>query len=73
MTKHESNLLRAERQVREAEARITRQIAIIGEMDRDNHPQAAALGRAVLATYRQTLDILRTQLRQLREAEGAEP
>jgi hypothetical protein len=43
----ETLLEMVERQIAECEARIARQKAIIEEMDRDNHPNAAATGRRV--------------------------
>lgn len=55
----ETALAMAERHVREAEARIARQAEIIAEMERDNHPEAAAVGRGVLATFQNTLEALR--------------
>ena len=59
----EDTIAMAERHIREGEARIARQIAVIEEMDRDNHPEAAARGRQVLVTLQRTLDLAREHLR----------
>ena len=56
----------AERHVAEGEARIRRQREIVEEMDRDNHPDAAAMGRRTLAVMEQTLRVLRQHLDLLR-------
>ena len=66
----EDALARAERHVREGEERVARQLAIVEEMDRDDHPEAAAMAREVLATLRSTLDLMRGHLRTEREARG---
>lgn len=53
----------AERHVREGEARVARQLVLIEELERDNHPEAAAVARAVLATLQTTLGLMRDHLR----------
>ena len=69
----EDPLAMAERHVREGEVRVARQLVIIEEMDRDNHPEAAAMGRVVLVTLQATLDLMRGHLRMEREARGLGP
>jgi hypothetical protein len=67
----EKTLARAERHVREGEERVARQLAIIEEMDRDNHPKAAAMAREVLVTLQTILDLMRGHhLRMERETRG---
>jgi hypothetical protein len=58
----------AERHIAEGEARVTRLEGIIRELDRDNHPRAAMLGRSVLATFRASLALSAAQLAALKEA-----
>lgn len=53
----------AERHIREGEALIARQLAVVEELDRDNHPEAAAKGRVLLATLLQTIGLMREHLR----------
>jgi hypothetical protein len=65
----EDVLATAERHVREGEKRVARQIVIIEEMDRDNHPEAAAMARVVLVTLQNTLSLMRgTSARSARRA-----
>ncbi len=67
MTGHdETPLEKGERHVAEAEMRIARQNQIIAELDRDDHPHAAARARRVLAVMEQTLQVLRQHLKILR-------
>lgn len=66
-------LAMAERHVREAEARIARQEETIAEMDRDDHPRAAATGREVLEMLRKTRDLMRGHLESLRAEAGRRP
>jgi hypothetical protein len=73
MNPPEDPLAMAERHVREGEVRVARQLVIIEEMDRDNHPEAAAMGRVVLVTLQATLDLMRRHLRTEREARGLGP
>ena len=64
---HEADdLAAAERRLAENGARVARQEQIIEEMDRDNHPEAAAMGRAVLATLRRSLELCREHVEALR-------
>lgn len=71
----EDALARAARHVAEGEARVARQAAIVAEMERDNHLQAAAQARQVLATPQETLtlELWREHLRLERAARGLEP
>lgn len=71
MSGGEDVLAMAERHVREGEARISRQEEIIAEMDRDNHPHAAEMGRKLLATYREFLRLSREHLEAERAARSA--
>ncbi len=57
----------AQRHVREGEKRITRQEAMVAELDRDNHPEAATLGRKVLETMRSSLDLMKRHLQAIEE------
>ena len=66
MTDARQRLLVAERHVREAEARIARQREIIVEMDRDKHPQAAKVGRELLNTLLQSLDVAKQHVERLK-------
>ena len=70
MGRSEDALTQAERHVREAEGRVAHLRAIIEELDRDGHPEAAARARAVLATLRRSLELARERLRLEREARG---
>ena len=54
------------RHVAEGEVRIARQRKIVEEMDRDNHPNAAATARRVLAVMEDPLRLLRQHLDMLR-------
>ena len=72
MTQLEDPLAQAERRVREAGERITRQLEIIAQLDRDGHDLAAAEGRQLLATFQQTLDLARDHLRRERRERGLE-
>jgi|KBSSwiStaDraftv2_1062776.scaffolds.fasta_scaffold3397613_1 hypothetical protein len=62
----ETPLEMGERHVAEGGVRIARQNEIVDEMDRDDHPAAAARGRRVLATMERTLRVLRQHLKILR-------
>ena len=66
-THHETALEMARRHVREAGKRIARQAAIVAELHRDNHPEAATLGRKVLETMRSTLNLMKRHLRAIEE------
>ncbi|MDO9712490.1 hypothetical protein [Paracraurococcus lichenis] len=66
----ENALTQAERHVREGEKRVARQISIIEELDRDNHPEAAARARAMLETLRETLELARAHVQRARETRG---
>ena len=69
----EDALARAERHVREAEGHVAHLLAIIEELDRDNHPEAAGRARKVLVTLRRSLELSRAHLRRERERRGLEP
>ncbi|WP_207537653.1 hypothetical protein [Sabulicella rubraurantiaca] len=73
MDPHEDALAMAERHVREGEERVARQRAIIEEMERDNHPKAAEIGRSTLQVLLSTLELMRGHLRIERERHGLEP
>lgn len=64
---HETAVEMAQRHVREGEKRITRQEAMVAELDRDNHPEAATLGRKVLETMRSSLDLMKRHLQAIEE------
>ena len=63
----ETLLQKARRHVREGEDRIARQEATVAEFERNNHPEAATLGRGVLQTMRNSLDLMKRHLRQIEE------
>ncbi len=73
MAHPEDALARAECHVREAEGHVAHLIAIIEELDRDNHPAAAARARAVLATLRRSLELAREHLRLAQTVRGHGP
>jgi hypothetical protein len=52
------------------EGRIARQVVLVEEMGRNNHPDAAAIGREMLATLPTSLGPLRHPLRIECEARG---
>lgn len=58
----EDPIAMAERHIREGEARVARQLGVIEELDRDNHPEAAATAREMLAALQHTLDLMREHL-----------
>ncbi len=64
---------RAERYVRECEARVARLKVIIFEMERDNHPNAAAMSRKVLRTMEETLHLSRQTLELMKGPTPADP
>ena len=66
-THHETALEMARRHVRDAEKRIARQATIVAELDRDNHTEAATLGRTVLETMRSTLNLMKRHLLAIEE------
>jgi hypothetical protein len=47
--------------------RVTRQEAMVAELARDNHPDAATLAREVLKTMRSSLDLMKRHLRAVEE------
>lgn len=61
----ESDLQTARRHVREGEARVLRQEAIVSEMHRDNHPHAAALAELILRTMQESLRLFQLHLAML--------
>jgi uncharacterized coiled-coil protein SlyX len=69
----ETILEMARRHVREGAIRFARQEEIVAELDRDNYPQAAALGRVVLETMRSSLDLMKRHLRAIEERSNAYP
>jgi hypothetical protein len=66
MTNGETDLEMAMRHVREAEAHMARQIALIGEMRRGGHPTSDA--EALLKVYEQLLGQYREHLEILRRS-----
>ena len=66
----EDALAMAERHVRVGEEQVALQIALIEEMDRDNHHETAAEGRKSLETLQETLAKARERLRAEREKRG---
>lgn len=68
MPRRETDLDLAQRHVAEAEVRIERQKQIIAEMERDNHPQAAETARQLLATFCETVELMRAHLAELRDS-----
>jgi len=63
----ETLLETARRHVREGGERVTRQEAMVAELERDNHPDAATLAREVLKTMRSSLDLMKRHLRATEE------
>ena len=61
----ETELEMARRHVREGEERVTRQAAIVAELERDSHAKAAVLGRELLKTMLTILDFQKRHLREL--------
>jgi hypothetical protein len=62
MKEQETPLAIAERHVREAEARIAHQRAILDELTRHGHAQAAVLAQSVLDTMLETLRLAEEHL-----------
>ena len=62
MSNQETLVELAERHVREGEARIARQRAILDDMVRDGHPQAAHMAQIVLDTMLRTLQLAQAHL-----------
>jgi hypothetical protein len=52
----------AQLHVREGAIRLARQEEIVSELDRENYPEAADLGRVVLTTMRCSLDLMERHL-----------
>jgi len=73
MSPPEDRLTQAERHVREGEGRVAHLVAILAELEADNHPLAADQARQVLATIRRSLELARDHLRIEREARGIGP
>lgn len=70
MTDSETTLEMTERHVRESEARVARQEALLAELQRDGHTgHVLELGAALLDTLRATLELAREDL--LRERANA--
>jgi hypothetical protein len=67
----EDALARAERHVREAERHVAHLAAIVDELDRHNHPEAAERAKKVLATLRRSLELSRDHLRLERLGRGS--
>ena len=55
----ETGLDKINRHIATAEALIARQVALIAELRRDGHPEAAARGDDLLATLHKTLEMMR--------------
>ncbi|MDO9712521.1 sensor histidine kinase [Paracraurococcus lichenis] len=70
VVKHDDALTAAERRVRGNEARLARQEQIVSEMDRDGHPEAAEMARAVLGTFRRALAASRLHLETIKREQG---
>jgi hypothetical protein len=60
----------AQRHVREGATRLARQEEIVSELDRENFPEAADLGRVVLKTMRCSLDLMKHHLWAIEERAG---
>ncbi|WP_149539370.1 hypothetical protein [Siccirubricoccus phaeus] len=73
MDQPEDALAQSERHVREAEGHVAHQLRVIAELDRDNHPRAAALAREVLGTLQRSLELAREHLRLEQEARDLGP
>jgi len=61
----ETVLEMARRHVFEGEERLARQIALVAKLERDNHPEAAALGSKVLEAIHLSLDMSKRHLSRL--------
>jgi hypothetical protein len=68
MDSPESLLEVAQRHVQEGKRRIARQRAIIEEMERDRHLQAAAKARRIMATMEASLRLSQQHLDRLQQA-----
>ena len=66
----EDALAQAERLICETEERIARQVVLVEEVGRDNHPHMASMGREMLAALQTSLELIRHPLRIEREAHG---
>jgi hypothetical protein len=64
---------RAERHVREGEARVARQIVLIEKLKRDGHPRAAEEASMLLVTLQTSLELFRDHLRIERARAAAMP
>jgi hypothetical protein len=53
--------------VREGAERVTRQEAMVAELERDNHADAATFAREVLKTMRSSLDLMKRHLQAIEE------
>jgi hypothetical protein len=62
MNSPEDALAQAERHIREGEARIARQIALIEKLDRDGHEHVADTARELLETFQNVLENWRADL-----------
>ncbi|MBL6081669.1 hypothetical protein JMJ56_27140 [Belnapia sp. T18] len=67
----EDPIATAERHVGIGEALVARQLAVIDELDRDNHLEAAARGRKLLVALQRSLDLAREHLRVERDRQRA--
>ena len=65
----ETKVQLAERHVREAEARVTRQMEIIEELHRDHHYKLEAEAEALLRVFQDTLKTYQQDLARLRAAQ----
>jgi hypothetical protein len=55
----EDSLAKAERHIRDGEARVARQIALVEKLDRGGHEHAADMARKLLAASQRALEIWR--------------
>jgi len=62
MTAPEDALVQAKRHVREGEARIARQIALIEKLDRSGHDHVADAARELLEVFQDVLETWRADL-----------
>jgi hypothetical protein len=65
VAKTETRLAQTARHVREGEARVARQLALIKKLDASGRHEEAALARNLLATLTEALDLARRHLHRL--------
>ena len=71
MDNPETSLEAAQRHVQEGKERVARQRAIVEEMERDRHIQAAAKARRIMATMEASLRLAQQHLDRLQKASKA--